>query len=646
MAGRIALDLKQFKHLSSDDHSSTLEHQDGHILTIAYKPLSKEVREQLKAMAAVSPKKEANKQEMPKQQKLAEGGSVKKYAKGDEVTLAPMAMPPQKDSLKEMFSPRMPVASDFPTEEEIQRSKEAEFQREMDKVKMASYTGQDKPGYSGQDPAQAEKVALDNLQSQKDQKDAVLLQTAAIEKAKEAERSQLDEQRSKLGLKPASSEELPQQAMSTPVEQQSMPIATSTPAATAVQQPQVSLAPGQDPASIMQKGYQSELTGISAEAAAKGVLGEKQADILSSQLDAQNMAMQKYEQERTVLEQERQAHMEDIKNGYIDPNKYWTGDPKTGEGGHSKIATAIGMIIAGFNPAGTPNAAIDFLNKQMERNIDAQAKNLQSKHNLLAENMRQFGNLKDAVSMTRIMQADIVQNQLLGEAAKATNPLAKAAALKAAGELQMKYAPEFQKFIGQRAVQGMKSAAEADPSKMGAYFAALDAADPTGKLRRDAEERSIPGVGFATSSEGAKGLREMGTTVKTVRESIARLKEISAKTGKSINPTLIAEADSIRSMLIGQLRVPITGPGAMSEGERELLMKAIPDVTALLSLDKSNIKRLDSIENKIIQQYRNQAQINGLNPDNIPGMQVIRRTPDGREAIFDANTKKFLRYKE
>lgn len=645
MAGRIALDLKQFKHKSSDDKSSTLEHRDGHVLTIAHKPLSKEFRDQLEAMSKSKEVTKDTKKEQKQPQKLAKGGSVlqdDEQLQQDE--LSPMGNPLVSNDVKAMLSPRAPIATDFPTEEDLRASKEQEFQDEIEKIKSHGLGAG-----LGQDSNQIEKAALDNLQSRKDAKEAALLQAAADEKAKEAQRGQLDEQRMKLGLKPAEetiSAQTPTEQAAPQIEAQlpqASDIGKSPASTTAV--PQATLTPGQDPASIMQKGFKSEMEGIDAEAAAKGALGEKQADVLSKQLDAQNQAMQSYEKERAMLETERQNHIQDIKDGHINPEKYWTGDPKTGEGSHSRIATAIGMIIAGFNPAGTPNAAVDFLNKQMDRNLDAQAKNLQSKHNLLAENMRQFGNLKDAVSMTRIMQADIVQNQLLTEAAKASNPLAKAAALKAAGELQMKYAPEFQKFIGMRAVQGLKQAAMSDPSKMGAYFAGLDAADPTGKLRKEAEERAIPGVGFATSSEGAKGMREMGTTVNTVKQSIARLKEIAKKGGKSMNPTLIAEADTIRSMLIGQLRVPITGPGAMSEGERELLMRAVPDVTSMLSLDASNIKRLDSIEQKITDQYRNQAQINGIDPNNIPGMQVIRRTADGKEAIFDASTKKFLRYK-
>ena len=47
----IKLDLKEFKHKSSDDKSTTLQHKDGHTITLAHKGLSKDNQAQLKALA-------------------------------------------------------------------------------------------------------------------------------------------------------------------------------------------------------------------------------------------------------------------------------------------------------------------------------------------------------------------------------------------------------------------------------------------------------------------------------------------------------------------------------------------------------------------------------------------------------------------
>lgn len=80
------LDFKKFKHVKSDKHSTTLQHQDGHILNLAHNVLSKPHQEQLKALANI-PKEtqtEGQKQEAQDQNQYgkvimkAEGGEISK----------------------------------------------------------------------------------------------------------------------------------------------------------------------------------------------------------------------------------------------------------------------------------------------------------------------------------------------------------------------------------------------------------------------------------------------------------------------------------------------------------------------------------------------------------------------------------------
>ena len=66
----IKLDLSKFKHISSDDKSTTLEHKDGHRLCLAHGGLSKDNKKQLEALA------KAAKSEEPV--KMAEGGKPEK----------------------------------------------------------------------------------------------------------------------------------------------------------------------------------------------------------------------------------------------------------------------------------------------------------------------------------------------------------------------------------------------------------------------------------------------------------------------------------------------------------------------------------------------------------------------------------------
>lgn len=262
----------------------------------------------------------------------------------------------------------------------------------------------------------------------------------------------------------------------------------------------------QDTEGMMQQGYGKKLAGIEQTGEAQANLATQQAEILNKSEAAKQDAQLWFKKSYDNLDAERKAHIADIQNGYIDPDKYWQN--------HSKIASGIGMILSGFNPAGQPNAAIDLLKYQMNQNIEAQKQNLNSKQNLLTANLRQFGNLRDALDMTRLMQNDLMQNQLAKAAATAQNPLAKAAALNAAGALQMESAPLFQQFAMRRAMMGIASNPSGDVNKdvasathMVGYMRAMGMAEQA----KEMESRIVPGVGVSPNQPVPQGVRDQLT---------------------------------------------------------------------------------------------------------------------------------------
>lgn len=260
--------------------------------------------------------------------------------------------------------------------------------------------------------------------------------------------------------------------------------------------------------SMLKGGYNQALQGLQQEATAKTNLGNIQAEQLRQQQDDQMKAKNAYQSNYDAINQERMAHIEDIKNGYIDPEKYWTGmkDPKTGEmkGGHSKIMSAIGLILGGFNPTNNPNAAIDMLKYQMNQNIDAQKANLNSNQNLLAANLRQFGNMRDATDMTRIMQNDMMVKQLQESAAKAQGPMAKAQILQTAGKLQMEMPSQLQPFAMRRAIMGMSG-----PGDVGSRDQMLSYIRMTQpEVAKQMEAHIIPGVPGTTTVPVTEDMRK------------------------------------------------------------------------------------------------------------------------------------------
>lgn len=190
--------------------------------------------------------------------------------------------------------------------------------------------------------------------------------------------------------------------------------------------------------SALAGGINEQKQGIAGEAAATGQMGKEQQAMLDKQAAAQQDLIAHYHDQVAKLDNERSALQSDIANSHIDPNHY-VGHMDTGK----RIATTIGLILGGFGAglAGMKsNPASDYLNQQIHNDIEAQKANLGKKQSLLEANMKQFGNLKDATEMTRAQMNDTVSTQLKAAAAKAQDPIAKARALQAAGQLDQQTA--------------------------------------------------------------------------------------------------------------------------------------------------------------------------------------------------------------
>jgi hypothetical protein len=585
--GSFFLDFKKFKHVKSDDKSTTLRHPQGHEITIAHKTVSPEIAEQLKAFGKAIKDDESA--------KMAKGGTVKIHVGSSATHQSEDA--PTTDALRDITPAPAHEVEELAAD--VHKPK-----AHMTDAPKAYAQGSPSGVAPGDEAPVAEDVVEPSLdEARLDPKNQHIFDITP-ELAYKTVGAAGGEAPEATALSPS------QDGGLSAMQPMAMP-----PQAEAPQQPMVPQAGGPS----MLGGYDQAMAGIKQGAEAQGQLGEEQARHLEDSLRLQQDTQKEFQQKFNDLDAERKAHIADIQAGYIDPEKYWDS--------HSKVATGIGMILAGFNPTNNPNAAINFLKQQMDMNLQAQAKNLDSKNNLLSANLRQFGNMKDAVEMTRIMQNDTLAHQLQTAAAKAASPLAKAAAMKTAGELQMDASVKAQAFANQQATRSLMATASQDPSKIPQYINALQQTNP--EAAKAMAARYVPGAGLAQTEEGAKGVREMQSTVKTAQDTLKRLREITGKTGKSLSPNLRAEADSLRNVLIGALRVPITGPGAMSEGERALLERTIPDVTGLTSLDSNSVVRLNALEKRLQGGYDNMLRANGMQAAPAPAETV--KGKDGRE---------------
>ncbi len=650
-------DFKKFKHISTDKDKTILEHPDKHQITIAHSALSPALLKQLKAMGGAIEADKAN----CAPEKMAEGGIMASIRRsplaGEGANATQAARDVEHDVAKK-------VGTDVRTPE--QKAKAAEYDRThyagggsvvnedpnspdfinklqdvpidngpitqptaLDRAKeiynqnvtspqsfghMGGKFPMPNAGGGGEQPFVGDKAPSDfdptkwqeARKQQSTEDEAQAAQTVAAQQKIIAD----NQARVDAGLPPLPVPNVPQ-GEGPPMPQQDAGIAQGMPQPGALtgganSAPQAN---SMDPMNMLESGYNAKLAGINAQAQAQGAMGiEQQAALQRSQL-AQQTAQDQYKQHYDELDAERQGLIKDIQNGHIDPDKYWSGG-SNGEGGHSKIAAGIGMILAGFNPTNRPNAAIDFLKHQMDMNLQAQKENLASKNNLLSANMRQFGNLKDAMDMTRIMQHDIMENELQQAAAKATSPLAKAAAMQAAGQLKMESAPMFQQFAMRRALMNMagNTGNGGDPSDTSVQehqIAMMRVLNP--EMAKEMETRLVPGVGMAKIPVP----QEIRTKLADHQVFETSLKDLEhfVKTNTTLIPGTPAYNTGAQKALTLQSMIREGKLGTVyREGEQPLLdkfinsnpagamrmMKTLPQITELLhanTRDVDNLKR-------------------------------------------------------
>lgn len=323
---------------------------------------------------------------------------------------------------------------------------------------------------------------------------------------------------------------------------------------------------GEPPADIMH-AYKQEKAGIQQASAAQQKLGQEQEKHLTAQVQATSDLMQKYQSHVKQLDDERQALQDDIKNSHIDPSQY-LGSQESG----SRIATAIGLMLGGMGGGGTSNLALDFVNKQIDRDIEAQKANLGKKENLLSANMKQYGNLRDATDMTKIMMNDIVSDQLKAAAAKAATPMAKADALKQLGQLEQQVAPIQQQMALRQMLVHQPGDAKGTPqqnmdAQMQQRLQVLRRLDPA--AAKEEEERYVPGVGNA-SIPVPNDVRQTLIAKQTLNSMAKRMYDWSSKHSGSVDPKEIAVGKTMAAELQSLYRNSING-GVFKKGEQEFI---------------------------------------------------------------------------
>lgn len=336
----------------------------------------------------------------------------------------------------------------------------------------------------------------------------------------------------------------------------------------------------------------------------KGVTGMRDAEMMKAdqQLEAaknhetQVKQMQgDYDAQLKTLNGQREILQKQLATREVDPDRY-INNMTLGR----RVSTGIGLILGGIGGSltGKENPALQMLNQAIDHDVNAQKANIDKDNNLLSQNLKQYGNLNDAMAATRAMTSEIFQAKLTQAAAQAANPEAKARADIAIGTLRAQTDQQMQGIA--------KSTAVNNAIRNGGYV------NPA-LLSADERERQVPGYGLASTKEAAKEANTKVATFNNINSGINQLLQFSSK-GSSLSLSDRAKAGTIAGMLKGNLRVEIVGPGAVSESERAMIDAIVANPLEITRLNSTSRAALGALMERVSTSLDNNVKQFGLQP--------------------------------
>lgn len=361
----------------------------------------------------------------------------------------------------------------------------------------------------------------------------------------------------------------------------------------------------QDPLGGLGKGYDLQTAGI-MEAAQIGrekaaAEGAHLKETLAQQEDLARKQELERAKEQARLEEASQGLEADIKelnNTKVDRNRVFA-NMGTGD----KILAAIGLFLGAYGAPSNKgrNSAADAMEKIIDQDIKAQMADIDTKkagvsakQNSYKMMRARFGDNETARKAAKVAGLQHAELRLEEIATRFKGKESGARALEAIGQIQVK-----------------KDALTMEIMKEYAARQALSEGN-LANMDEDTRKRYVPGFGLALTPEDAKAIKEKVGVINNAKRGIKDLLAISGRPLKSISPNDIAEAKTTAQMLIGNLRLEIVGPGALSEKEVDLLNNIIADPTKLASLDSSNRTRLETLMKRLDSSLKEDAKARGL----------------------------------
>lgn len=109
-------------------------------------------------------------------------------------------------------------------------------------------------------------------------------------------------------------------------------------------------------------------------------------------------------------------------------------------------------------------------------------------------------------------------------------------------------------------------------------------------------ELEIPGYGYARSKKEATDVRAAMADAEDAIKLIDQIKELGTDVNALTDWGRVAKINSAKKILAGKLRLPLTGPGAMTEDEFKRLIETMGDPSKMTSTEAIELGKLDQLK--------------------------------------------------
>lgn len=149
------------------------------------------------------------------------------------------------------------------------------------------------------------------------------------------------------------------------------------------------------------------------------------------------------------------------------------------------------------------------------------------------------------------------------------------------------------------------------------------------------EAFEVPGYGMVRTKSEAEKIRTAKGDAETAKEYIKQLKDLGTNVAVW-DRDKIGKINQLKQALVGKLRLPLMGPGTMTEDEFQRTVSNLGDPSSMFSTEKNEIGKLDQmagiLDNNINAMYSSAAsnkqpgmyQVQGQ-PQQQPPQQVIQK---------------------